>query len=213
MQPNMPGGLRIEKFGARGPQLSDNNKMAEILSDLLQQAGHRPPKHGTKWTCANCPPGKPPALKVDDDVYFCHRCQVGGNLVTLKRELGIETVRPRRTPEERKLRQCAWVLAALVKEWSKSQRRWLCVQFQNAYDCELRARDSGYELLRQGLDVPVEVIDGAFNAAQEADWYRQWLDSFDRLTPADLIREYVQFRDALESWTSTHPQMETRNAL
>src|SRR5688572_17467598 len=110
--------------------------MTELL-DLLQQAGHRPPKHGSKWICASCPPGKIPALKVDAEVYYCHRCQVGGNVITLRRELGLETVRPRRTLEQRRLKRCARVLSALVRKWEKSQRRWLSVQLRNAMDREI----------------------------------------------------------------------------
>lgn len=190
--------------------------MTELL-ELLEKVGCRPAKHGTKWVCASCPPGKPPALKIgpDPEVYFCHRCQRGGNVITLRRELGLELVRQQRTPEQRRLRQCARVLGSLVKAWEKSQHRWLSKQLQNAYDRELAARDRGQSLLREGLEVDAATIDEAFSAAQERDWYCQWLDSFDRLSPAELVAEYIAFRTAIEGDTMipNHQKTEMRNAL
>jgi hypothetical protein len=59
------------------------------LTDLLQRVGHRPPKQGSKWICATCPPGKSPALTVTGEVWHCHRCQRGGDVRALRKELGI----------------------------------------------------------------------------------------------------------------------------
>lgn len=171
--------------------------MTELI-EVLHKAGHRPAKHGSKWICAKCPPGKSPALKVDGDVFYCHRCGRGGNLITLKREIGVEFTRTRRTPQQRKVWRCARVLASEVKRWRKSHRRWLCVQFRNACDRELGARDRAYKLLRQGLEVDAALIDEAFSAAGERDCFWQLLESFDRLTPDELVREFLAFLNGLE---------------
>jgi hypothetical protein len=175
-----------------------NDKPLSELHECLERAGHRPAKRGSRWICTNCPQGKAPALNVDGEVFYCHRCGVGGNVITLRRMLGLETVRPRRTPAQRMLQECARVLAAWVKQWEKAQRRWLCVQHKNAMEREITARDRGNSLLSDRIEVDMATIDEAFKAAQERDWYMQWLDGFDRLTPAQLVTEYLAFQVAVQ---------------
>ncbi len=94
------------------------------LGKLLAQAGHRAGK-GTRWFCANCPPGKSAALAVDHDVYFCHRCGVGGNVATLKRELNIFTPKSNTSQERRQLKQelaAARIERRAFQCWLKKQR-------------------------------------------------------------------------------------------
>jgi hypothetical protein len=112
--------------------------------------------------------------------------------MTLSRDLGIETVRPQLqlSREQRRLRRCARVLSYLVQQWEKATEK------------RDRSRNSSP---RTRLGCPQrwprsrrETIDEAFKASQEADWYMLWLNSFDRLSPAELVAEYQHFQRSLK---------------
>lgn len=166
------------------------------LENLLYRAGHRPPKHGKAWICAECPRGKAPAMKVDGEVYYCHRCQRGGNIVTLKRELGIE-MKKKSVSElrlEQEIRLAVEVKLARIRMWQKQWRAYLIHRFRKAYDLELAARDRGKILLEAGLEVDEQTIAIAVAAAEAKEHMEHWLNWFDRLSSRELISEYEAFQ-------------------
>lgn len=55
------------------------------LTDLLEQSGARP--RGARHDCPKC--GGRRTVSNTDEVFFCHKCQWKGNVITLKKELGI----------------------------------------------------------------------------------------------------------------------------
>ena len=163
------------------------------LEELLYRVGHRPAKHGKSWACAECPSGKTPALKVDAEVWFCHRCQKGGNVVMLRRELRIETYK---TPPTKQEMRASVAAAATVEEIRGYQKRWrgfLIRKFQQSSDRLILKRDCGLKLIEAGQELSGEMIDEAYNASIERDYYESWLNWFDRLSNQELISEYKNF--------------------
>ena len=121
------------------------------LEELLHKAGHRPAPHGKRWICADCPPGHFPALCVDGEVFFCHRCGRGGNVVILKKSLGLWKASEPVSPIEQLERNCFRSLRAeaerILDYWRveiMNRHRFVSQQLEGlrkigAYQCETQS--------------------------------------------------------------------------
>ncbi len=126
--------------------------IAYPFTDLLQQAGARPPRNGRKWHCPHCPEGSNPALSVDGEAFYCHRCGWCGGRKALEREMGIA---PRqRTDKERREWRRVDTEAARVEAWWSWRYRFLRDFNWLLGDIERLAAESGREALARGEEVP-----------------------------------------------------------
>jgi hypothetical protein len=162
------------------PNEKQENFSAITLSDLLWRAGHRPAPSGKRWICANCPPRKTPALSVDDEVYFCHRCHVGGNAVTLKKELGILQDSQWSRADRRAYAQRKELAARKAREFLRDFRDFRhgkAVEFRKVLDEEIKLHKEAQSYLDREL--PDELLVAAYEASRKRESLEELLDQID----------------------------------
>ena len=171
--------------------------MSEILIGLLERAGHKPAKHGRRWICASCPPGKEPTLSVDGEVFHCFRCGLSGNLQSLRKELGLTQI-SHWTLEQR--RAYAVEASRIRKEADECFEKLRVARveavevFRIAFDALLRTHDEGRAALERGEPVRDEILDTACRASVETDRLAKWLDILD--DPAELPNFIQAFHES-----------------
>jgi hypothetical protein len=176
---------------------SDMPTALPTFNELLRLAGHRPPKAGSKWICASCPTGKSPTLSVGDDVYFCHRCRVGGNRITLSKELGLFqerhwTMEERRQYAKRRKRVESETLAFLT--WLRRFRNEQILKFRVAFDFGIALHRRAHRILSKREIVDNDTLEGCFRTSTETEHYTQILDWLD--DPGRRNEVYQCFRRA-----------------
>ena len=140
--------------------------MNSEFQELLITAGHRPAKFGRRWICRNCQPDKTPALSVDRtrEVFYCHRCGVGGGLASLKKEFHIGARKPRRRRDPR----VEW-LVERVKAREAEVRASLNAKFRLAIDTEITLRAFGKASLERGESISDTTLQQLCLAALEGE--------------------------------------------
>lgn len=122
------------------------------FEELLERAGARPARHGKKLHCPHCPENSSPALSVDGEVFYCHRCNWKGNKKTLERGLGVPVVEP--SPAERQEKNLLGAESERFLRWWSW--RWSFYKHLNwdLQEIERDARASGIEALAAGEPIP-----------------------------------------------------------
>ena len=152
--------------------------------ELLERAGHRPAKTGTRWHCVNCPSGKPPALSVDlvKEVYFCHRCGTRGNVITLKKELGLLENRQWTRDERRRFAQRQERIDRELQsflEWLYPLRREYILKFRSSLDVERIICSLAKRKINSRLPIDSWILDIAFEASRDREIYSACLNYLD----------------------------------
>jgi len=161
--------------------------MMTELEQLLSQAGHLEPHHGNRWTCKDCPEGKQPALSVDVEVYFCHRCGVGGNIITLRKELGLKsTLTPKsysEVIEDKKVSYIFETATRILFRWRNEYHKrfkWTAAQ---AYAYNKIGR---HQCATQGF-ADNDILEKAYYFTQQEELLEWELNWIEKQKPEDFI--------------------------
>lgn len=164
--------------------------------DLLRMAGHREPLRGKRWHCATCPPERIASLnvKIDEEVFFCHRCSSGGGRNKLERELGI--MQPKTGPKDKKqradLEQLCSMVGYEVLLWQRGTRHTMLRRFQKALDEEIYLNQLGMKRLEDGKVVESELIEQVEEARVKRENEEYGLDWFDDLSTEQMVEIYLE---------------------
>jgi hypothetical protein len=164
------------------------------FTELLHVAGHRPAKFGHKWICANCPPGKCPAMSVGDGVFFCHRCQIGGNLITLLRELGCYH-RRRFSKQQRRRYTVEMGIATKIHtqfdQWLRDQTRLHRQWFRDELDSQAWITKQYQKTKLAGQSVPDGLLNLAFEVQAELERLGTTLDYLDFTAKKEVFQAWL----------------------
>jgi hypothetical protein len=156
--------------------------VAPSIGELLHMAGHRPARAGRKWICASCPPGKSAAMSVTDEVFFCHRCGVGGNRITLSKDLGLFQ-KQNWTPKERRqyAKRCEQIERETTRflTWLTSFRAKQVLKFRIALDFGTHLHRRAHQILSRGGIVDSDTLEGCYRTSREEEHYGEILDCLD----------------------------------
>ena len=91
------------------------------FTDLLERAGYR--VHGNRADCPQCSGHSRLTVAIRGEVYYCHRCKIGGNVRTIARRHGLSLPPPRlRLADQPKAEFRQW-LSAQMNAMSRQEYR------------------------------------------------------------------------------------------
>ena len=128
---------------------------------------------------------------------FCHRCQSGGNKVTLAKDLGLLSKRAW-TPKER--REYAKQLETVEREtasfltWLHDFRAKQIWKFRIAVDFGTYLHRRAHQILSNGGIVDSDTLKGCYRTARETEHYSEILDWLD--DPKKRVEVYRCYRRA-----------------
>jgi len=90
--------------------------------DILERAGYRDFR-GNRASCPHCEGRRRHTVSIRGELYYCHRCQQGGNVRTLARRQGLKLPPPRiRLADKSKAAFRKW-LAVKMAEMADRERK------------------------------------------------------------------------------------------